>query len=178
MQDKYTYDELKAIIQEKESLHYNEMKSLKDDLESRKEHLYDNIYKELPSIIKERSKGSLLDKAINLIEKIEYYEGKVDTRRTPVPFFGLKVTIYKKEYTVMYQDDCDYAFTLYSYCLGDSLRGAFDKTIYSVGQPVCEDIRYCENINELESLIDTEFDVNSDDLYISIITALFCSKYI
>ena len=186
MQDKYTYDELKAIIQEKESLHYNEMKPLKDDLESRKEYIDENINKELPDInkelpdiIKERSKGSLLDQVINSIENIEYYEGEVDTRRTPVPFYGLKVTIDKKEYTVMYQSDCDYAFTLYSYCLGDSKRGAFDDTIYNVEYEICEEISYCNNILKLEDIINDKFDMfDYNNICIQIITALFCSQYI
>lgn len=110
-------------------------------------------------------KHLFLTSILSNIDSVVKVNGLVSTYKESIPFYGLEVTLNGKLYTIMYQSDSDYTFTLNGYCEGNKPQiSRSSSNIFDIG--VCHDM-YGMDIDELENEL-------RDYEPIEILTILYC----
>lgn len=112
------------------------------------------------------------------INKVKYVEGEVDTYKTPIPYYGLEVTLDNVLYTVVFQSDSDYAWTIYDYCIGNEPKitrsssnlmdcSTLSNSLYELME---------NNASEIENFILEIKEGNPNNYKIIFLTAYYCAS--
>jgi len=115
---------------------------------------------------------------LSSINKVKYVEDEVDTYKTPIPYYGLQITLDNVIYTIIYQDDSDYNWTFTDYCQGtEPLITRFSSNIKdccSLSNDLYELME--SDVSEIEKFALEIKEGNPDNYKIEFLTAYFCAS--
>lgn len=103
----------------------------------------------------------------------------VDTYKTSIPFYGVEMELTDgKKYTIMFQSDSDYMYTLQSYCEGyEPYINRYSTNVFNIKSDLLYAAHDCKNVDELENLFNTrKAELTEGYENIEVLTILYCIK--